>query len=179
MNTPYFNNTGLPAGSVPMRIARSLKLTLPINRPIGGMMTSATAELTILPNGAPITTPTARSMTLPFIANSLNSEARLMGISPCCGDSYASSAQSDYENPTKGANDAPGGVCKARSRPMAASYIQRWGSALKRQRPSSYERASALPPLPSRRLQLSSYGGGPSFFVAVGCPPPPPRGRAP
>src|SRR6267154_980322 len=82
MNTPYFNNTGLPAASVPMCSARSLKLMLPINRPIGGMMTSATSELTILPNADPITTPTARSMTLPFIANSLNSEARLMAGSP-------------------------------------------------------------------------------------------------
>ena len=37
---------------------------------------------TILPNAAPITTPTARSMTLPFIANSLNSVPRAMAISP-------------------------------------------------------------------------------------------------
>ena len=42
------------------------------------MITSPTMEATILPNAPPITTPTARSMTLPFIANSLNSEAKLM-----------------------------------------------------------------------------------------------------
>jgi hypothetical protein len=29
-----------------------------------------------------MTTPTARSMTLPFMANSLNSDAKLMGRSP-------------------------------------------------------------------------------------------------
>src|SRR5258705_4233914 len=42
------------------------------------MITSPTSEATILPKAPPITTPTARSTTLPFIANSLNSEARLM-----------------------------------------------------------------------------------------------------
>lgn len=43
---------------------RSVKLTPPTNTPIGGMMTSATSEETILPKAAPITTPTARSITL-------------------------------------------------------------------------------------------------------------------
>src|SRR3984957_7040703 len=38
-----------------------------------GMMISATIELTIAPNAAPIMTPTARSTTLPFIAKSRNS----------------------------------------------------------------------------------------------------------
>src|SRR5207237_696698 len=38
-----------------------------------GMMTSPTSELTIEPKAAPMMTPTARSTTLPFIANSLNS----------------------------------------------------------------------------------------------------------
>src|SRR3569833_2987427 len=41
--------------------------------PMMGMMTSPTSELTIAPKAAPIKTPTARSTTLPFIANSLNS----------------------------------------------------------------------------------------------------------
>src|SRR5258705_5656649 len=105
MNIPYFSNTGLPAGSVPMCSARSLKLMLPINRPIGGMMTSATSELTILPNAAPITTPTARSMTLPFIANSLNSEARLMVRLPFARRFLRVPCPADYENETKAAND--------------------------------------------------------------------------
>jgi hypothetical protein len=37
------------------------------------MRTSPTREETILPKAAPMTTPTARSTTFPFIANSLNS----------------------------------------------------------------------------------------------------------
>src|SRR5712672_3661710 len=41
--------------------------------PIGGMMMSSTSEPTIFPNAAPIMTPTARSITLPRMANSLNS----------------------------------------------------------------------------------------------------------
>ncbi|KAG0930935.1 hypothetical protein G6F40_014653 [Rhizopus arrhizus] len=49
------------------------KSTLPISRPSGGMMIFSTSAVTILPKAAPITTPTARSMTLPRIANSLNS----------------------------------------------------------------------------------------------------------
>src|SRR5215813_10597328 len=38
-----------------------------------GMMMSFTSEVTIAPNAAPMMTPTARSTTLPFIANSRNS----------------------------------------------------------------------------------------------------------
>src|SRR5258708_28835742 len=38
-----------------------------------GMMTSPTSEVTMLPKAAPMMTPTARSTTLPFIANSRNS----------------------------------------------------------------------------------------------------------
>ena len=38
-----------------------------------GVMISSTKEVTILPNAPPITTPTAKSTTLPFTANSLNS----------------------------------------------------------------------------------------------------------
>src|SRR5262245_16671409 len=37
------------------------------------MSTSLTREVTIFPNAAPMMTPTARSTTFPFIANSLNS----------------------------------------------------------------------------------------------------------
>src|SRR5690606_19892101 len=53
--------------------AMSEKSTPPSSRPIGGMITLSTSEVTILPNAAPMTTPTARSTTLPRIANSLNS----------------------------------------------------------------------------------------------------------
>src|SRR5688572_27693869 len=41
--------------------------------PIGGMMMSFTREFTTPPKAAPIITPTARSRTLPRIANALNS----------------------------------------------------------------------------------------------------------
>ena len=53
----------------------------PIARPMGGMITLSTSAVTILPNDAPITTPTARSMTFPRIAkvlNSLNMPMRLL-----------------------------------------------------------------------------------------------------
>src|SRR5947207_527173 len=52
---------------------KSLKSTPPRSRPIGGIRTSLTSEETILPNAAPMITPTARSTTLPRMANSLNS----------------------------------------------------------------------------------------------------------
>src|SRR3954463_13981651 len=44
-------------------------------RPTTGMTRSFTRESTILPNAAPMMTPTARSTTLPFTANSRNSLA--------------------------------------------------------------------------------------------------------
>src|SRR5687767_3399876 len=44
---------------------------------------SLTSELTILPNAAPIMMPTAMSTTLPLTANSRNSFAMLMAVSPC------------------------------------------------------------------------------------------------
>src|SRR3954464_6900577 len=50
----------------------------PNNNPIGGMMISFTNDVTIFPNAPPMTTPTAMSTTLPFIANSLNSLTMLM-----------------------------------------------------------------------------------------------------
>src|SRR5436190_23973863 len=57
---------------------RSLKLTPPMILPMGGMRMSLTMEVTILPKAPPIITPTARSTTLPFRANSLNSFNMLM-----------------------------------------------------------------------------------------------------
>src|SRR5258707_15233796 len=41
--------------------------------PMIGMMMSTTSDVTMPPNAAPMMTPTARSTTLPFIANSRNS----------------------------------------------------------------------------------------------------------
>src|SRR5690606_33826514 len=63
-------------------ITQSLKSTPPIISPIGGMITLSTKAVTMLPNAAPMTTPTARSTTLPRIANSLNSEAMLILWTP-------------------------------------------------------------------------------------------------
>ena len=40
---------------------------------MGGMIMSETTALTIFPNAAPMITPTARSTTLPRMANALNS----------------------------------------------------------------------------------------------------------
>ena len=45
-----------------------------------GMMMSPTNESTILPKAPPMITPTARSITLPFSANSLNSLIMLMTV---------------------------------------------------------------------------------------------------
>jgi len=53
----------------------------PINIPIGGMMTSFTIDLTIVPNAPPIMIPTAMSITLPLTAKSLNSLIMPMGLS--------------------------------------------------------------------------------------------------
>src|SRR5213079_914257 len=49
------------------------KSSPPVSKPIGGIRISFTSEVMILPNAAPMMTPTARSMALPLIANSLNS----------------------------------------------------------------------------------------------------------
>src|SRR5512137_762513 len=50
-----------------------LKSMLPRSRPMGGIRTSLTKELTMPPKAAPMMMPTAMSTTLPFMANSLNS----------------------------------------------------------------------------------------------------------
>src|ERR1700704_4154682 len=50
-----------------------LKSRPPKTRLTTGMIRSLTSESTILPNAAPMITPTARSITLPFTANSRNS----------------------------------------------------------------------------------------------------------
>src|SRR5690554_5519413 len=55
-----------------------------MSQPIGGMITLSTSEVTILPNAAPMTTPTARSTTLPRIANSRNSLIMPIGVSLRC-----------------------------------------------------------------------------------------------
>src|SRR5687768_9633620 len=44
-----------------------------MSRPIGGMRMSLTSDVMILPKDAPMMMPTAMSMTLPRIVNSLNS----------------------------------------------------------------------------------------------------------
>jgi len=46
-----------------------------VTAPIAGLMMSLTSEFTIAVNAAPMTMPTARSTTLPRIANFLNSSS--------------------------------------------------------------------------------------------------------
>ena len=71
-NEPYFIATSFQV--TPWRFHTSAeKSTFPKANPIAGIIRSSTREVTIFPNAAPITTQTARSTTLPFIANSLNS----------------------------------------------------------------------------------------------------------
>ncbi|MNR34612.1 hypothetical protein D3C85_1524010 [compost metagenome] len=60
------------------------KSSLPMMRPITGMIRSLTTESTILPKAAPMITPTARSITLPRIAKVRNSLIMLIGYSPLC-----------------------------------------------------------------------------------------------
>src|ERR1700733_12082596 len=61
------------------------------------MMMSPTSELTIAPKAAPMITPTARSTTLPRIANFLNSSSMESPIAPspapprCAGEGKKSS----------------------------------------------------------------------------------------
>ena len=59
-------------------IFKSVKFTPPTSNPMGGMMTSATMEDTILPKAPPMMTPTAMSMTFPRIANALKSCKKLL-----------------------------------------------------------------------------------------------------
>ena len=59
-----------------MVISRLVKLTPPTRRPTRGMTISLTREVTIEPKAPPMITPTARSMTLPRLMNSLNSVAK-------------------------------------------------------------------------------------------------------
>ena len=64
---------GISSTACRTKILYSVKLIPQVKKLIIGMMTSHTRELTILPKAQPITTHTARSMTLPRIANDLNS----------------------------------------------------------------------------------------------------------
>src|SRR5471030_2228391 len=80
MNLPYAITT---AGTLPLAalrvMAKSLKSTPPISRPIGGMTTSPTNDETILPKAAPMMIPTAMSTTLPLTAKALNSLSTPIG----------------------------------------------------------------------------------------------------
>src|SRR5690242_16335998 len=78
------SEAGIPfdASRTKNRLAKS---TPRRTRPIGGMMTPSTRSVTILPNAAPMMTPTARSMALPRamkLRNSLNTSAS--SVMPRC-----------------------------------------------------------------------------------------------
>ncbi len=66
---------GMPAFSVMMR---SLKSTLPMSMPRGGMRTFSTRDLTTVAKAPPMMMPTAISMRLPLNAKSRNS--LIMGL---------------------------------------------------------------------------------------------------
>ena len=63
MKLPYIT------ADLPYPKCKSVKSTPPNTIPSNGVMISFTKELTILPNAAPITTPTAKSTTFPLKAN--------------------------------------------------------------------------------------------------------------
>ena len=71
-----------PSGTFPSKTYMLEKSILPTTAPTSGMIRSSTIELTIFPNAPPMITPTARSITLPLRANSLNSDIMLMDLSP-------------------------------------------------------------------------------------------------
>src|SRR5580700_5394412 len=62
-----------------------------------GMMTSPTSEVTMAPKAAPMMTPTARSTTLPFIANSRNSFSTLKTFVRSPGKEAAISPQDSVD----------------------------------------------------------------------------------
>jgi hypothetical protein len=68
---------------LPVGIAKTNfeKSTLPINQPKGGIIISLTKESTIFPKAAPIMIPTAISITLPLMANVLNSSPHFFNFS--------------------------------------------------------------------------------------------------
>src|SRR5450759_1868755 len=81
---------GIPAAFAAARVSAGLpdrlrkrfeKSTFPIRRPIGGIRMSLVNDATILPNAAPMMTPTARSSTLPLLMNSLNSLSMEISLS--------------------------------------------------------------------------------------------------
>ena len=62
VTAPAFWASARVATAGPFRVTKKLEKSIPpIRRPIGGMITSLTSELTMLPKAVPITTPTAPS----------------------------------------------------------------------------------------------------------------------
>src|SRR5215510_10663544 len=71
---PFNCASASETGCCPERSMNRLeKSALPRPKPIGGMMTPSTSDVTIFPKAAPIITATARSITFPRAMNSLNS----------------------------------------------------------------------------------------------------------
>ena len=69
----------------------------PRTGPIGGMMTLSTSVVTILPNAAPMITPTARSMTLP---REMNSRKLLQHGASWCGSDRSRTPESNPSSTT-------------------------------------------------------------------------------
>ena len=76
-NTPY-----LTTGSLLNLIERLEKLAPLNSMPIGGIITSLTNDVTILPKAPPMMMPTAISTALPFRANSRNSLSMPITVLP-------------------------------------------------------------------------------------------------
>src|SRR6185436_19725281 len=81
MKAPYLiatSSLALVSGLSGLSTHCSLPKSTPdSSRPIGGITTSSTSDLTMSLNDAPMITPTARSMTLPRAMNSRNSVSML------------------------------------------------------------------------------------------------------
>ncbi len=72
---PYFKSTGGFASTPSLSMSDVAEVDRRSRRAwSSGMTTSLTSELTILPKAVPMITPTAKSTTLPFTANSRNSD---------------------------------------------------------------------------------------------------------
>src|SRR5437773_1745020 len=102
---------------------KSLKSTPPRSLPIGGIRTSLTSEVTMVPKAAPMITPTARSTTFPRMMNVLNSLsiAPLLPAVRCVRRPKSARAQL-YNGPQESAS--------GRGAELAADYVRVRGSAL-------------------------------------------------
>src|SRR5713226_4014584 len=128
------------AGCFPERsMNSSRKSTRPSRRPIGGISTSSTNDVTTLPNAPPTTTATARSSTFPRMTNALKSFS--IAASP---------------RPTPAATlDCSGPPCHAGARMVCLAFMIRLAPVLRRTLLAlllAASAAAAAPPSPESVL---------------------------